>query len=136
MTKKQQPMALTPGEIEVMQVLWEQGELKPTEIEERFPRPIKNAALRFQLKTLLEKGHVTRRKEGKAYLYQAVTQREGAFKKMTRRLAESFCQGSTAGLIAELIKSEELSPSEIKELQELAAQRGAKTKSSRRRESK
>jgi len=118
-------MALTPGEIEVMQVLWEHGELKPSEIEERFPRPIKNAALRFQLKTLLEKGHVKRRKVGKAYRYQAMTEREGAFKKMARRFAEGFCQGSAAGLIAELIKTEELTPEEIKELRDLAASKAA-----------
>ena len=114
-------MALTPGEIEVMQVLWEHGEQKPSEIEERYPRPIKNAALRFQLKTLLLKGHVKRRKVGKAYYYRAVTQRDGAFKKMARRFAEVFCEGSAAGLIAELIKTEDLSPEEIENLQRLAS---------------
>jgi predicted transcriptional regulator len=114
-------MALTPGEIEVMQVLWEHGEQKPSEIEERFPRPIKNAALRFQLRTLLEKGHVKRRRVGKAYCYRAVTQRNGAFKKMARRFAEVFCEGSAAGLIAELIRTERLTPEEIAELQRLAS---------------
>ncbi|MCA9444044.1 MAG: BlaI/MecI/CopY family transcriptional regulator [Candidatus Omnitrophica bacterium] len=119
-------MALTSGEIEVMQVLWEHGEQKPGDIQERFPRPIKNAALRFQLKTLLDKGHVSRRKVGKAYFYKAVTQRENAFKKMTRRLAEAFCQGSAAGLVAELIKNEDFSPEEIEELKKLAATKAPK----------
>ena len=49
----------TEGELEVMQVLWEHGELKPGEIQERFPRGIRNAALRSVLLVLLEKGHVT-----------------------------------------------------------------------------
>ena len=46
----------TQCELEVMQILWGHGELKPVEIQERYSRPIKNAAVRFQLKVLLEKG--------------------------------------------------------------------------------
>ena len=112
---------LTAGEIEVMKVLWEHGgELSPPEIEERFPRPIKNAALRFQLKILLEKKHVMRRRVGKAYYYKAVTPRQRTFRTMAKRMAEIFFGGSAAGLIAELIKTENLSPQEIQELQNLA----------------
>ena len=62
----------TAGELDVMKILWEHGELKPSQIQGKYPRPIKNAALRFQLKVLLEKGHVARRKIGKAYYYKAV----------------------------------------------------------------
>ncbi|MCA9068133.1 MAG: hypothetical protein KDA84_04385, partial [Planctomycetaceae bacterium] len=36
-------------------------------------------------------------------------------------LAEAFCQGSAAGLVAELIKNEDFSPEEIEELKKLAA---------------
>ncbi len=115
---------LTAGEIEVMRVLWDHGgEMSPPEIEEQFPRPIKNAALRFQLKILLEKGHVARRRAGKAYYYKAVTPRQRTFKSMARRMADIFFGGSAAGLIAELIKSERLSDKEIEELQRLAKEK-------------
>ena len=67
------PGPFTPGELEVMQVLWRHGPLKPGEIQRRFPRPIRNAALRSVLLVLLEKGHVTRDKEGRAYRYEART---------------------------------------------------------------
>ena len=112
--------SFTAGESEMMRILWDYGEQKPSEIQDRHPRRIKNAALRFQLKILLEKGHIARRKIGKAYYYKALTQRKGAFKKMVRRMAEIYCQGSTAGLIAELIRTEKLSEEEIRELRQLA----------------
>ena len=112
--------SFTAGESEMMRILWDYGEQKPSEIQDKHPRRIKNAALRFQLKILLEKGHIARRKIGKAYYYKAVTQRRGAFKKMVQRVAEIYCQGSTAGLIAELIRSEKLSEEEIRELRQLA----------------
>ena len=44
----------TPGELKVMSLLWEHGELKPAEIQERFPEPIKNPALRSYLTTLVD----------------------------------------------------------------------------------
>ena len=112
--------AFTSGESEIMKILWEHGEQKPSEIQSRYPRKIQNAALRFQLKVLLEKGHVTRSKIGKAYYYKAVTARKGAFREMARRMAQIYCRGSAAGLIAELIKNEKLSESEIRELKKLA----------------
>ncbi len=117
----------TSGESEIMKILWECGEQKPSEIQARYPRKIKNAALRFQLKVLLEKGHVTRSRAGKAYYYKAATARKGAFKKMAKRMAEIFCSGSAAGLIAELIKNEKLNEKEIKELKKLAEAKHAGT---------
>ena len=112
---------LTPGELEVMRILWDHGgELSPPEIEERFPREIKNAALRFQLRILLEKNHVARRRIGKAYFYRALTPRRGTLRSMARRMADIFSSGSSAGLIAELIKTERLSDDEICTLRDLA----------------
>jgi BlaI family transcriptional regulator, penicillinase repressor len=110
----------TPSELEVMQVLWEHGRMKPAEIEERFPREIKNAALRSILLILLEKGHVARRKVGKAYYYEAKTPSEGTLRSMARRLADVFCGGSTAALIAQLIRSENLSPEDVRDLERIA----------------
>jgi predicted transcriptional regulator len=118
---------MTPAELDLMRVLWQHGEQKPTEIQRHYGRPIKNAALRFQLRILLAKGHVTRRKVGKAYYYKAVASREGTLKRMVRRMAEVFSSGSTPDLIAQLIKVEKLDAGEIRELQRLArkpAERG------------
>ena len=118
--------SFTSTELEVMKILWEQGELKPAQIQDRYCRPIKNAALRFQLKVLLEKGHITRKKIGKAYYYEALTPRKSSLKKMVRRMAGVYFNGSTAGFIAELIKSEKLSSQELLELKELAGNRSLK----------
>ena len=123
----------TTTELEVMRILWDFGELKPSEIQEKYSRPIKNAALRFQLKVLLEKGYVKRRKVGKAYYYKAATARGGAFKRMARRMADIYCRGSVAGLIAELVKTEKLSSDEIKQLQEMAEARMSDRASSRKK---
>lgn len=112
----------TAGELEVMQVLWDHGALNPTQIEERFPRPIQNAALRSVLLVLLEKGHVTREKVGRSYVYEARTPRQNTFKNMIRRISDVFCGGSPAALIAQIIKTEKLSKDDIAELRRVMSQ--------------
>ena len=130
--------SLTPGELEVMQVLWQHGSLKPAEILEHVERPLTNPALRSVLRVLMDKGHVTRKKQGKAFYYSAKNSAPTAFKKMTQRLAEIFCSGSSVELIAQLIKNENLSEEEVRQLQELAQEKVAEPsppRKSRRRKS-
>ena len=115
---------LTPGELKVMKVLWEHGELKPSELQDRFPEPIKNPALRSYLTTLLEKGHLTRHRVGKAYYYNAVTRSRSAFRTMLGDLVDSFCGGSIQALVMNIIKAEQLSEEELLEMKRLADESG------------
>ena len=99
------PPRLTSAELEVMQILWERGELKPAEIQGLFPRSIKNPALRSILGILVDKGHVARRKEGKAFFYKAKTRRQSVFRSMVREVADAFCQGSSEALLMKYLIS-------------------------------
>ena len=110
----------TKGELDVMRILWAQGEMKPAEIQEKFPRDIKNSALRSYLSILLEKGHLTRRKVGKAFYYRPKTRRESAFRNTLWSFLDTFCEGSPEGLLVRLIKAEKLSEKELLELKRLA----------------
>ena len=110
----------TAGELRIMQLLWEHGELKPAELQKLHPEPIKNPALRSYLTILVDKQHVTRRKVGKAYLYKATTPRQRAFSAMLRDLVETFCAGSVEELVMTLVRKEKLSEENLLELKQLA----------------
>jgi len=110
----------TPGELAVMRILWEHGELKPADIQRRFPTEIKNPALRSYLGILVEKGHVTRRKVGKAFVYKPATRRQAAFRSTLREMVEAYCDGSMKGLVLNLIRAEKLSEADLLELKRLA----------------
>lgn len=112
----------TPGEMEVMRILWEHGELKPAEIQKHFPRPIKNAALRSYLTILVEKGHLSRRSKGKAFYYRSKTKRESTFRSMLGDLVDTFFGGSSEALLCHLLSKEKLSPVELLDLQRMARQ--------------
>ena len=88
------------------------------------------------LRVLLEKGHVTREKKGKAYFYQAKSAAPTEFKKMTSRLADIFFGGSSFELIAQLIKTEKLSEEDVRQLQELAKQKAADSQPSKSKRKK
>ncbi len=113
----------TPGELKVMKLLWEHGELKPSELQDRFPEPIKNPALRSYLTTLLEKGHVVRRRVGRAYYYKAATRSQSAFRTMLSELVDTYCGGSVQALVMNIIRAEKLSEDELLKLKQLAGAR-------------
>jgi predicted transcriptional regulator len=110
----------TPGELKVMRLLWEHGEMKPADLQERFPEPIKNPALRSYLTTLLEKNHVTRRRVGKAYYYKPATRSRSAFRSMLGEIVDVYCGGSVQALVMNIIKSEKLCGGDLIELKRLA----------------
>ena len=111
---------LNRNELEALRILWDESELKPAEIEERFAWSIDNGTLRSVLRGLMDKGHVTRQKSGKVYLYKAKRTQKGVLSKMAKSMADAFSGGSTVGLIAQLIESEKLSPEELEELKRIA----------------
>jgi BlaI family transcriptional regulator, penicillinase repressor len=110
----------TQGELEIMRILWDQGELKPAEIHAQFPRKITNPSLRSYLAILLDKGHVVRCRVGKAYYYRAKTRRESTFRAMLRDLARVCCNGSVENLLCQLIRTEKLSEADLLELKRLS----------------
>jgi predicted transcriptional regulator len=106
-----------------MRILWEHGEMKPGEIQQFYPEPIKNSALRSYLTILVEKGRASRRKVGKAYYYKAITRRESAFRKTLRDLVDAYFDGSTQALLLNLIRAEKLNDDDLLKLKRLANDR-------------
>ena len=122
----------TAGELKVMRLLWEHGELKPSELQKLFPEPIKNPALRSYLTILIDKGHVARRKVGKAFLYKSITPKRRAFSVMLGELVETFCDGSMEQLLLTLVRKEKLTQEDLDELTRVADQTDASASSSQK----
>jgi len=110
-----------------MQLLWQRGEMKPSEVQECFSEPIKNSAVRFYLSALLENGHVERRRVGNAFYYKAKIQERRALRSMLAELMETFCGSSGKSLVMTLLEAEELTPEQLLELSRVAAESAAKT---------
>ena len=111
---------LTEKEEEVMRKLWMKDEMIAREVWEQYPepRPHFNTVLTF-LRILEQKGWVKHRTLGNTNLYKAVVSREEVGKNSLKSLIMNFFNGSAAGLVNALLKDENLSRDEIKELIDL-----------------
>lgn len=111
---------LTEKEEEVMRKLWTKEEMIAREVWEQYnePRPHFNTVLTF-LRILEQKGWVKHRTIGNTNLYSAIVSREEVGKSSLKTLIENFFNGSAAGLVNALIKDENLSEKEIKEVIDL-----------------
>lgn len=111
---------LTEKEEEVMRKLWTKEEMIAREVWDLYaePRPHFNTVLTF-LRILEQKGWVKHRTIGNTNLYSAIVSREEVGKNSLKTLIKNFFNGSAAGMVNALLKDENLSEEEIKELIDL-----------------
>ena len=111
---------LTEKEEEVMRKLWTKDEMIARDIWDQYPepRPHFNTVLTF-LRILEQKGWVKHRTIGNTNLYSAIVSREEVGKNSLKTLIKNFFNGSAAGMVNALLKDENLSDEEIKELIDL-----------------
>ena len=108
---------LSTREEEIMGFFWEKGPLFVREIVELYdePRPHFNTLSTF-VRGLEEKGYVGHRAFGNSYQYFAKVSREDFKKKTLRGVISKYFNNSYLGVVSSLVKEEEISVEELKEL--------------------
>lgn len=111
---------LTAAEQKVMQVLWQNGPLTVREIAEELNQQQQLAYTTVQTlcRILLDKGHVSCEKQGKAFLYQATTVQQEARSQALLALVKKFFGGSPDLLAQHLISESTLSYDLASQLQQ------------------
>ena len=104
-------------EEEIMGFFWEKGPLFVKEIVEFYdePRPHFNTLSTF-VRGLEEKGYVAHRAFGNSYQYYALVSREDFKKKTLKGVISKYFNNSYLGVVSSLVKEEEISVEELKEL--------------------
>lgn len=117
--KREASQTLTKSELEVMKILWAQGESCDVhEIIDSYeePKPAYTTVSTF-LKILQHKGYVGfERGRGKQYLYFPVVSHDDYTRFALQDLKHHFFGGSTSSFISFFVKEEKLSEEEIAEL--------------------
>lgn len=111
---------LTAAEQKVMQVLWQNGPLTVREIAEALNQQQQLAYTTVQTlcRILLDKGHVSCEKQGKAFLYQATTVQQEARSQALLALVKKFFGGSPDLLAQHLISESTISDDLASQLQQ------------------
>ena len=108
---------LSVREEEIMGFFWEKGPLFVKEIVGLYeePRPHFNTLSTF-VRALEEKGYLSHRTFGNTYQYYAVVSRDEFKKKTLKSVISKYFNNSYLGVVSSLVKEEEISLSELKEL--------------------
>ena len=107
---------LTARESQLMEVIWDAGEITIEELRDRLEDDLAGSTLRTLLSILESKGYVRTTKRGRANVYAPVTAREQAQADAVRTLTERLFRGSASGLLSRLVEDEEITLEELDRL--------------------
>lgn len=121
MPKKRAAPRVTPGEMEMLQMLWSEGSVTLSEAQRALGRPVGYTTVQTRLNRLVAKGVVTRTKT-RPSRYKAAIDPEDVSARHLDLLLERVSGGSVIPLVAHLVKDRSLSPEDIQELKRLIAE--------------
>ncbi len=123
MTRKQTPK-LTEGELRIMEEVWALGEASVKAVADRLAdrdKPGGGAAyttVQTMMGILEDKGFLNHHKQGRAFVYKPLVEREQARARALRQILGSFFGGDASALIQNLIKDEAIDLIEFERLRE------------------
>lgn len=98
-----QPLNLGKRERQIVEAVYRLGEASVGEVRQALPDPPSYSAVRAMLNTLMEKGVLAFRQEGKRYLYRPVASKEKVRRSALRELVKNFFSGEPADAVAALL---------------------------------
>ncbi|MGM0580697.1 MAG: BlaI/MecI/CopY family transcriptional regulator [Bacteroidota bacterium] len=112
---KQKP---SEAELEILQELWDEPGQTVNEIHDRLQKKkqVGYTTTLKQMQRMLEKGMLSRRKDGKIYAYFSELDEQLTKRNIFNRLSETLFKGSAKEMMMHLLGSQETSPEDLKEL--------------------
>lgn len=111
---------LTEVELELMDVLWDKEQATVSEIVEALPdERLAYSSVLTMMRILEQKGYVTHEKEGRAFNYRAIVDRQQAQKSVIGYLLKRFFNNSPELLVVNLLDHEDVGPAEVKRLRKM-----------------
>src|SRR5262245_27634890 len=116
---------LTELENEVMSAVWDSG---PSSVESVYKavshkRKLKEVTIRTLLRRLEQKGYVTHRVEGRAYIYHATEPARSLAARAVRQIIDRLCQGSVEELVSGMVDAKVLTNRELDRLADIVRKR-------------
>ena len=112
----------TELELEILKILWQEGELSVREVREFLTaggRELAQTTLITMLNIMTEKKYVSRKAKANSYLFRPKVTREKISQGMASDLVTRVFGGSPSALMLSLLDHEKLSPDEREQLLDL-----------------
>jgi BlaI family penicillinase repressor len=118
------PPPLSQAQLEIMNVVWEQGEATVSTVWKALAaqRPVARNTVQTMMVRLEEKGWLRCSTAGHAFRYQAAKPREEVLGGMVQRLVDSAFGGSAEGLVLALLHGRGVTPAEVQRIRRMIDQ--------------
>ena len=113
------PKTLTDRESDIMQVLWDQGPCRVSDVRRSLKDPLAHNTVLTILGILEEKGFVRRVAGGRGHRYFALVPEKDARQSAVRHLVRKLFRGSSELLFTHLVSEQRLSAAQVKRLRQL-----------------
>jgi predicted transcriptional regulator len=114
----------TDRELEALKVLWDRGEITVRDLADAMNAASDNrgnddlayTTVLSLLQVMEQKGFVGHRREGKAYVYKPLVQRQSTIRRLASGFLEKVFDGAIDEYLVHALESKRLSPAELDEL--------------------
>jgi predicted transcriptional regulator len=128
--KQSQPDDLSPAQREIMEIVWESGEVSASQVRAILSqkRDVARNTVRTLLERMEQKGWLTHREEGRTYLYSAAQPLQATVARKVMDLIDNLCGGSPEALVTALLDYRGLSDAEMRRIRAMLDASGETTR--------
>ncbi len=121
MAKEKTPQSLARRERQILELIYELGEVSVGEVLAKLPDPPGYSTVRTIIRLLERKGFLRHRRQGTKYIYRPVQSREVVRRSAVAHLFKTFFRGSPSDAVAAIldVSSDDLTDSELARLEQL-----------------
>lgn len=120
---RKKSLILTEAELRLMDVLWQRGPATVAEVTEALPPPpLAYNTVLTTMRILEQKGYVSHKEDGRAYVYNPLVKRDEAAKSAVGHLVSRFFGNKSTALALRLVEEERPSDEELRRLKKLIEQ--------------
>jgi BlaI family transcriptional regulator, penicillinase repressor len=112
---------ITPAQLEIMNLIWEHGELGVAEVWDILAqrRKVARNTVQTTLTRLVQKGWLRTRVVRNSFRFRAAQPRKATLRQMVRQLLDTAFGGSPSNLVTALLEGRPLSPEEAARIRKL-----------------
>jgi len=122
---------LTPLELEIMNILWDDGPATVAEVQPKLKGDLAYTTVMTMLNVLLRKRKVKRVQEGRAFRYRPIVTRQRATGSAVEDLVKRMFGGSTEALLMTLVETRGIGSKDLERLSRIVAEAERKDRAAR-----
>jgi predicted transcriptional regulator len=111
--KRKRAMTLTNAEHRIMEVIWARGSATVADVVDALKGRDAYTTILTLMRILKDKGFLTSRKEGRAFVFEPKLDRDTAARTAVDQLLSKFFSGSPSELVLSFLREEEITPEEL-----------------------